>query len=216
MDPSVDLYPELVAECGAVALRVAPVADLLVLAGYVADGLFPDGPSTLGEWYDPDDLVASARRTVAYHLSALAERSPDRLDLPLGVYVDGVVIGVQSLHAEHITVTREVATGSWLAPGHRGRGHGRAAREAALAVAFEALGADWATTASLVDNGASLGVTAATGYRPDGVRVEVVRGRREVLRRFRQSRDEWAARDRPTVRVAGFGRWLADTGLGPA
>lgn len=207
------MYPDLVAECGAVVLRVVPWADLDIMAGYVAGGLFPDSRVMLGGWYDDSDRVASARRTVAYHLSSFANMNANRLCVPLGIYVDGVPVGVQSVSGDAFAVARVGSTGSWVAPQFRGNGFGKAAREAILAVTFDVLGAEWAVTSAIESNVSSLAVTAAAGYSPDGRMVEVPGGEAVMLLRFRMSRDDWAQRARPPVRLSGFDDLVADLGL---
>lgn len=216
-----DLFDELIIEVdgdstvGAkVTLRPVPLDRFADLAAMVAGGLFPDGPPTLGPWYDPDDLARSARRTIAYHCTALDTTSPQRWSLPLGVFVDDELVGVQSLDAVDFLTAREAGTGSFVAPAWRGRRIGRMARHGIVAAAFEELGAEWVTSAAWQDNPASQRVSEAVGYRPDGLQVDVVRGERMVLARFRLHRHDWAASaGRPAVTCRGFDGFRERIGL---
>ncbi len=216
-----DLFDELIIEVdgdstvgATVTLRPVPLDRFAELAAMVGSGLFPDGPPTLGPWYDPGDLARSARRTIAYHCTALDEVSPRRWSLPLGVFVADELVGVQSLDGADFVTSREAATGSFLAPAWRGRHIGRTARHGIVAAAFEELGAEWVTSAAWQGNPASQRVSEALGYRHDGLQVDVVRGEQMVLTRFRLHRDDWAASAaRPAVTCHGFDGFRDRIGL---
>ncbi|SOJ57338.1 Putative succinyl-CoA transferase [Mycobacterium simulans] len=75
---------------------------------------------------------------------------------------DGMVVGVRSLIGKDFPITRQVGTGSWLRLRSPGRGYGTEMRAAALYFAFSELGAQVATSASYVDNPASIAVSAAS------------------------------------------------------
>jgi len=100
------------------------------------------------------------------------------------VRLDGKVIGEQGLVAEDFPITREVSTGSWLGRACQGQGFGTEMRAAVLMFAFDHLGAETARSSALDGNEASAAVSRKLGYRPDGTRLLVVRGRRRVERRF--------------------------------
>ena len=61
---------------------------------------------------------------------------------------------------------------------HQGQGIGKEMRAAMLHLASPASDAERANTGAFDDNAASLGVTRALGYRPNGERAHAVEGRR--------------------------------------
>lgn len=82
---------------------------------------------------------------------------------------DGEVIGVQELEGVDSFLTlRTVDTSSYLIRSARGLGYGKEMRRAVLALAFGPLDAQAAITSAWHDNAASLAVSAALGYRPNG------------------------------------------------
>jgi RimJ/RimL family protein N-acetyltransferase len=204
---SIDLFCELRVEIdgGACELRPIEFGRFGELVDLVGSGLFPDGPSTLAGWYEPDDLVRSARRAVAYHASTLADASAEQWALPLGVWVDGTLVGVQGLDAEQFRTRREASTGSFLAPHWRGRGLGKLARQGILAAAFDELEAQWVVSSAMVGNAASRAVSLAVGYEPDGLEVIESDGTAQVMERFRISRAAWRSRQVPSPRVTTQG-----------
>ena len=172
-------------------LRLPDDAQLDALASLAAAGVHD--PSTMPfavPWTDaePD---AVARSVVQWHWRSRAEWTPKLWSLQLAVLRDGEVLGAQDLAAADFAVVGEVSTGSWLVRGHQGQGTGRRMRAAVLALAFDHLGARSATTAAFSDNPASLAVTRALGYLPDGeARVER-RGQPAVDLRYRLEADSW-------------------------
>lgn len=212
---SLDVFPELrvIVADGAVELKVIPLADLPGLAAQVASGLFPHGPTTLSGWYQPHDLVATARRVIAYQAQVLVDATPAKWDLPLGIYTGGQVVGLQTLHGVDFPERREAATGSWILPAHRGLGLGKLARAGIVAAAFAELEARWVVSSALVENPASQAVSLAAGYQEDGREVTVLGGEARELVRFRIARARWEAMVRPGVRCEGFDGWLDKVGL---
>jgi RimJ/RimL family protein N-acetyltransferase len=139
------------------------------------------------------DVEPEARRrgAVQHWWRQRAEWSADKWDLSLAVAVDGELVGVQGVHTERFPVLRTVSTGSWLTSRVQGRGIGREMRAAALQLAFEVLGAEVAESAAFNDNPASLAVSRALGYAPDGVTRAAPRGEARELTRLRMTRDRW-------------------------
>src|SRR6266567_5487939 len=60
-------------------------------------------------------------------------------------------------------------------------------------LAFDGLSADFAISAAFTDNAASLAVSRKLGYRDDGMKRQVIRGRPAELRRLRLDRAAWLA-----------------------
>jgi len=76
----------------------------------------------------------------------------------------------------------------------------------------DGLGAEFALSAAFTDNPASLAVSRKLGYREDGIRRQVIRGRPAELRRLRLDRGAWQARREDSV--AGHGQMVIE-GLEP-
>ena len=108
---------------------------------------------------------------------ALGTWTPDSWALWLAVRHDGSLIGFQGLEGDDFPTLRTVDSSSFLAEDARGRGWGKQMRQAVLALAFGALGAEYAITSAWHDNHASLGVSRALGYVDNGVQ----RHRRDAL-----------------------------------
>lgn len=149
------------------------------------------------------------------HWKALGAWTPDSWDLGFLVRYDGQPIGMQGLEGEDFRILRTVETASWLAEEFRGRGLGKLARVAVLALAFDGLGAEVALTEAWSDNEASLGVSRSLGYLPNGS----VRHRRAdspwEMPRLRMDVSGWRSMPRPVVEIEGLDAclpWL----LGPA
>jgi RimJ/RimL family protein N-acetyltransferase len=109
---------------------------------------------------------------------------------------DGELLGLQELEGNDFPTLRTVDTSSWLVPGARGSGLGKAMRRAVLTLAFDHLGALAALTSAWRDNTASLGVSRALGYRPNGesflARPSAPDGV-DTLVHMRMTREQWLA-----------------------
>jgi len=128
----------------------------------------------------------------------------------------GRVIGVQELEGvDNYLTLRTVDTSSSLVRSARGQGYGKEMRRAVLALAFGPLGAQAAITSAWHDNAASLGVSAALGYRPNGETLherEPLTGTGDpaeswpdVMVHLRMKRDEWLASGQGAdIEITGF------------
>ena len=198
------VMPDLKIVCEGVTLKVPTVEQTVLLAKIVYDGLFPTGDDTIFEWYDPADPAANARSVLAHQFQQWNGAPALSMKMQFVVLVDGQVSGVQSLSPrKDFAVTREVSTGSWLAPQMRGKGLGTAARFAALAFGFDVLCALDMVTSALVTNYASAAVSTKCGYSPDGVQIESHRGVRKILNRYRITHQQWLDTEHPPVRWEG-------------
>jgi RimJ/RimL family protein N-acetyltransferase len=128
--------------------------------------------------------------------------------LSFAVLEAGTIIGTQDLRADDFARVRTVRTGSWLGQEYQGRGNGKEMRAAVLHLAFAGLGALIAQTSAFADNAASLGVTRALGYVPDGEELVVRRGSASRHLRFRLERDEWELRRRDDITLERLGPCL--------
>ncbi len=113
--------------------------------------------------------------------------------LPFAVFHDGELVGTQTLEGDDFVRLREVDSASFLATGMRGRGFGKQMRQAVLALSFDALGAERAITSAWHDNGASLGVSRALGYAPNGESRHVRGDRVDRMVHLALSREAWVA-----------------------
>lgn len=94
--------------------------------------------------------------------------TPQEWRLTFLVHTDGQFVGCQGLEGSDFPHLRTVDSSSFLVPGARGRGLGKDMRRAVLALAFGPLGALAAITSAWHHNRASLGVSRALGYQPNG------------------------------------------------
>ncbi|RZU51141.1 RimJ/RimL family protein N-acetyltransferase [Krasilnikovia cinnamomea] len=196
-------------------LRLPGPDDLAALADRAAEGVHdPDTQPFTTAWTDaePDQR---ARATMQWHWSMLGRWQPDDWSLNLVAVADGVVVGTQDVRARTFAALREVGTGSWLGRAHHGRGYGTEMRAAVLHLAFEGLGAEYATSAAFADNDASYGVSRKLGYADDGVDRHLVRGAVVVSRRLRLDRAGWAAARTVPVSIEGLAPCLPMFGLPP-
>lgn len=201
-------------------LTLAPVAESDL--DEVADLLPPDlemNPHT-PQPFGLSDRLARGVALRQEHWKALGSWTPRSWDLGFLVRYEGRPIGMQGLEGEDFCLLRTVETASWLAARFRGRGFGKLARLAVLALAFDGLGAEVALSEAWTDNAASLGVSRSLGYLPNGS----VRHRRGdvalEMPRFRLERAGWQASERPAVEIVGLAAcrswFIADApGLSP-
>jgi RimJ/RimL family protein N-acetyltransferase len=128
---------------------------------------------------------------------------PESWTLQFGVVVDGEVVGACDVGGDHFPSLREVTTGSWLGREFQGRGLGKEFRMAALTLAFDGFGAEFALTTMWHDNGASRGVTESLGYEFEGRRRALRRGVADDLRAYRMTRGHWATIRRDDITLHG-------------
>ena len=154
------------------------------------------------------------RGTIRHFFRLWAAMEPDHWDLPLAVFEGETLVGVQALESHDFPALRNFSTGSWLGRRFQGRGIGKEMRAAALHLGFAGLGAVRANTDAYTDNPSSQGVTRALGYRPNGSRWELSRGKPAEYLRFTLERADWEARRRDDITIEGLGdELLAFLGL---
>lgn len=164
-----EIWPLLGLRLTTPRLELRPLADADIphYVAAAASGIHDHAPRTpFGTPWDeaPDMAVRSARWIWQSRLRA------DRDDwvVMLGVWADGALIGAQDVVARRFPAERTIETGSWLRRDAQGRGYGTEMRLAALLWAFDSLGAEVAETTAYDWNAASLGVSRALGYQPNG------------------------------------------------
>ena len=144
------------------------------------------------------------RHSLQYYWRCWADWKPERWDLPLSVWVDGDLVGMQSLMAEDFGVRRAFETGSWLGRAHQGQGLGKEMRAAALHLGFAGLDATRAHTGAIEGNDRSMGVTRALGYEPNGELIKDRDGERIVVHEFRLDRAAWEPGRRDDIDIDGL------------
>ncbi len=135
------------------------------------------------------------RSSLQYLWRTRAAWTPEKWELPFAVNVDGVVVGLQDLHAERFAMLRTAATGSWLGRHHQGKGIGKEMRAAVLHLAFEGLGAVVAYSGAWHDNAASQGVSRALGYEENGDVIQSRRDEPDRMINLKLPRESWQRRD---------------------
>jgi len=185
------------------SLRPMTEADLAGLADLLPDDVEQDPAATT---YDVGD--ARTGRGIVSHQSywrAYGTWQPSAWRLNFVVRASGEIVGVQELEGTDFLTLRTVDTSSFLIPAARGRGYGQQMRSAVLALAFGPLQAEAAITSAWHDNHASLGVSRALGYRPNGESLHARGNRADVMKHLRLLRADWLAGGRgDQVLISGF------------
>lgn len=176
-------------------------------------GIHPPDEMPFGiAWTDAASPLRE-RASYQYWMSTRANWSPSEWTLTLGVWASARPAGFQDLVGRDFASLRTVRTGSWLGSAFQGRGLGKLMRQAALALAFDHLGAEVAESEAFIDSPASNRVSLAVGYQPNGFGRLAPRGVARETQRFRITLDDWRARPRPPVDVQGLASCLEMFGL---
>jgi RimJ/RimL family protein N-acetyltransferase len=174
-------------------LRPMTEADLLPLAELLPDDVELDPAATRY----PGLSEAVNRRVIGFqhYWKSYGSWRPERWRLPFCVRAGGALVGVQELEAEDFAALRTVYTSSHLIGSARGRGIGRQMRRAVLALAFGPLAAEAAVSSAWHDNHASLAVSRALGYLPNGESRHRRDDTVDTMLYRRLSRSDWLAAD---------------------
>ncbi len=162
-------------------------------------------PSWMPFFYPWTDVAPPLlqRQSMQFVWRTRAEWQPENWHLGMAVVVDDHIVGVQALLAEHFTVLRTAATGSWLGRIYQGKGIGTEMRAAILHLAFAGLDAEYAQSRAFVDNAASLGVTRRLGYDEVGRELVVRRDAPAWIADFRLPRSRWEQQRRDDIALTG-------------
>ncbi|MEQ4210411.1 GNAT family N-acetyltransferase [Actinopolymorpha sp. B9G3] len=161
-----------------------------------------------------DSSEQRARRLLQCLWREQGQWSPGGWTLTLATVVAGGIVGMQRLFATQFPVRREVASGSWLAADHRGKGIGTEMRAAVLHLSFAGIGATYARTEAREDNAASIAVSRKLGYVDDGVSVSVEDRRAVAYRRLRLDRDTWYSQNCTPIEIHGLQPCISMFGAG--
>ncbi len=160
--------------CGPVALSVLRDSDLPELVELVSGGIHdPDLPMPfLSDWHrapfapgTPDGFPTTS---LSWWWTQRATFAPTDWRLALVVRRDGVIVGMQDLHATDFRLRGEVMTGSWLGRAHQGMGTGTLMRQLVVGFAFDELGAGRCASGYIIGNHASAAVSRKVGYVDNG------------------------------------------------
>ena len=187
-------------------LRPMAEADLAAIADLLPDDVEMDPALPAYEFEDP--RLGRGIQSHQMYWKSLGTWCPRAWRLGFVVRsTAGEIVGVQELEGNDFLTLRTVDSSSFLIPGVRGRGYGKQMRTAVLALAFGPLAAEAAITSAWHDNHASLGVSRALGYRPNGESLHSHPGRVDVMKHMRLLRADWLA--------SGIGSDVEITGFGP-
>ncbi len=193
-------------------LRPMTEADQVAVADLLPDDVELDPAATT---YEIDDL-RTGRGIVVHqgYWKAYGTWRPDAWRLNFAVLAGGELIGAQELEGNDFPALRTVDSASFLAAAARGRGLGKQMRRAVLALAFGPMEARAAITSAWHDNAASLGVSRAVGYRPNGESLDRRGDGVDVMVHMRMLRADWlATRAAEQVAIRGFEPCLPLFGL---
>jgi RimJ/RimL family protein N-acetyltransferase len=187
-------------------LRPMTEADLDLVAATLPDDLELDPAATTYEV--ADERISRGIVMHQTYWKHFGTWSPDAWRLNFCVFHHGELIGAQELEGNDFPTLRTVDTSSYLVSTARGLGFGKQMRRAVLALAFGPLGANVAITEAFQDNHASLGVSRALGYEPNGESPHRRGDGVDVMVHLRLRREQWlASRAAEQVRVSGFDTW---------
>ncbi len=128
---------------------------------------------------------------VAFHRQQRDEWQPERWHLLLGVWAGAEPLGSQGLNGDEFASRRTAETGSWLGQRHQGRGYGTEMRAAMLALFFDGLHGEAATSGALDGNVASARVSTKLGYVTAGEGTVAPRGVPVRQQLYRLERAQW-------------------------
>lgn len=152
-------------------LELRPVADEDIPAAVEAakSGIHEPGKSPFSTPWAEQPAAELGPNMARWHWRCRAESTPDSWSVILGIWHEGELVGCQDVGAKDFAKLKTVSTGSWLKKSVQGRGLGKEMRAAVVLYAFDWLNAEVAESEAAAWNAASLGVSRALGYEPNGV-----------------------------------------------
>lgn len=149
-------------------VRFAEIPDLidLISAGIVAEDL-PYNPFA-NSFGHGEYTLAKQRESLSFWCSKWGSIKPEDWVLPMAVYFDDEIVGVQDVWAKDFPTARSAETGSFLGLAHQGKGIGTLMRQAIAMFAFDQLRAVELLSSAFDFNERSLAVSRKVGYEPNG------------------------------------------------
>jgi RimJ/RimL family protein N-acetyltransferase len=195
---------DLVVRTPRLQIRLPREEEFGALLAVIAAGVHDPATMPFTSPFTDRPSPARERESAQWWWRQRAEWSPEKWNLTGAVFVDGEVVGVQDINAEHFATLRSVHTGSWLGLAHQGHGLGKEMRQAILHLAFAGLGALEAHSGAFFDNEPSLATSRSVGYEPNG---EALAPRRDGVARMinvRIGRARWEERRRDDIELVGL------------
>lgn len=162
-----------------------------------------------------NERIARGRITHQAYWRAYGNWTTAAWRLSFVVRRDGAIIGAQELEGNDFLALRTVDTASFLVPSARGGGLGKQMRSAVLSLAFGPLEAQAAITSAWHDNHASLGVSRALGYQPNGEMLHRRDDGTDRMVHLRLTRSHWLGQPRAESAIDGFDTCRPLFGLDP-
>ena len=173
-------------------LRLGSRDELVELGQLAREGIHPPAEMPFEvPWTDRSEEPTFVEDFVAYHEETLRRWRPEEWSLNLLAFHHGRPVGSQSVRAEAFGEAREVHTGAWLGLAFQRQGLGTEMRAAVLELAFRGLGAQTATSGSILDNESSKRVSEKLGYTVVGTGKIAPRGKPVSKHDLRLEREEW-------------------------
>jgi RimJ/RimL family protein N-acetyltransferase len=194
-------------------LRLPTDDDLLELARVARAGVMDEGQTFFAFPWHELPSPAFERQFLLHWWSSRGGWNPRDWQVGFAVVADGRPVGIQDMMGRDFGIRRTVTTASWIGQEYQGRGYGTEMRAAALALAFDGLGAEVAESGFFPGNAASARVSEKLGYTPNGEDVWAVSGKRSVEQRLRVTREAWQ-RDLVPVAIEGLEPCLKLFGVG--
>lgn len=184
-------------------LRPMTEADQPIIADLLPDDLELDPAAP--QFATEDPRVARGLVVHQGYWKAFGTWRPEAWRVNFAVSAAGQVVGAQELEGNDFPALRTVDSASFLIPSARGSGYGKQMRRAVLALAFGPLGAQAAITSAWHDNHASLGVSRALGYQPNGESLHARGDSADVMVHLRLLRAGWLASGAAAgIHISGF------------
>jgi RimJ/RimL family protein N-acetyltransferase len=195
---------DLVVRTPRLEIRLPREEEFGALLAVIAGGVHDPATMPFTTPFTDRPSPARERESAQWWWRQRAEWAPEKWNLTGAVFVEGEVVGVQDIYAEHFATLRSVHTGSWLGLAHQGQGLGKEMRQAILHLAFAGLGALEAHSGAFFDNAPSLATSRSVGYQPNG---EALAPRRDGAARMinvRIDRATWRERQRDDIELVGL------------
>jgi RimJ/RimL family protein N-acetyltransferase len=164
----------------------------------------------LTAWTDGIGKPGFVDEFIRFHQTRRKEWRPDKWHLLLGVWAARELAGTQ---AAELTAPGTAETGSWIGQRFQRRGIGTEMRAAMLALLFDGLGLETATSGALEGNVASARVSEKLGYEQAGEGTASPRGKPVRAQNLRLTRERWQSLERPHVEIEGLEPCLPLFGL---
>lgn len=152
-------------------LVLRPIADADIPAAVAAatSGVHEPGLNPFSTPWTELPAETLGQNMAQWYWRCRGQATPEDWTLLLGIWYHEQFIGCQDIGAKNFATLKTVSTGSWLRQSLHGQGLGTEMRAAVVLYAFDWLNAEVAESEAAAWNAASLGVSRALGYQPNGV-----------------------------------------------